>query len=101
MSEQNLDGNPAGSEPTLPELDFTTFVMSIIGSALVHLGDAPHPSGSGSAVEPNLVLAQQDIDLLALLQEKTKGNLTGEEERALSQGLYDLRMRFVEISKDG
>jgi hypothetical protein len=45
------------------------------------------------------VLAHQDIQLLALLQEKTRGNLTGEEERVLSQGLYDLRMRFVEVSK--
>lgn len=88
------------AEPNLPALDFTTFVMSIIGSALVHLGDAPHPEG-GATGEPNLILARQDIDLLALLLDKTKGNLSGAEERALSQGLYDLRMRFVEVSKSG
>ena len=86
------------AEPSLPALDFTTFVMSIIGAALVHLGDAPHPEG-GATGEPNLVLARQDIDLLALLLEKTKGNLSGSEERAMSQGLYDLRIRFVEVSK--
>ncbi len=85
--------------PPLPELDFTTFVMSIIGSALVHFGDAPDPDKGGVAAQ-NLVIAQQDIALLALLQEKTKGNLSGEEERVLSQGLYDLRMRFVEVSKE-
>jgi len=80
----------------LPELDFSTFVMSIMGSAFVHLGDAPDPEGK---VSTNLVFAEQDIELLGMLQEKTKGNLTGEEERVLNQGLYDLRMRFVEVSK--
>ena len=99
----NQDQDP---KDALPELDFSTFVMSIIGTAFVHLGDAPHPDGGAGAgpadqppAEPNLVLARQDIHLLALLQEKTRGNLTGEEERVLSQGLYDLRMRFVEVSK--
>ncbi len=107
MSDEH-DQDP---KDALPELDFATFVMSIIGTAFVHLGDAPHPDGgpAGPAAqsasadqppsEPNLMLAQQDIHLLALLQDKTRGNLTGEEERVLSQGLYDLRMRFVEVSK--
>ena len=89
----------AGSEQ-LPQLDFSTFVMSIIGSALVHLGDAPHPEHGNKPAPPNLILAQQDIDLLGLLQDKTKGNLDGEEERVLNQGLCDLRMRFSEVSKD-
>ena len=80
----------------MPKLDFSTFVLSIIGSAYVHLGDAPSEEGGEGS---NLVLAHQDIDLLTLLQEKTKGNLTGEEERLLDQALYDLRMRYVEVSK--
>jgi hypothetical protein len=46
------------------------------------------------------VLARQDIDLLSILQEKTKGNLTGEEERLLEHALYDLRMRYVEVLKE-
>ncbi|WP_437754078.1 DUF1844 domain-containing protein [Sorangium sp. So ce1389] len=87
---------PPGSPPELPTLDFSTFVLSIIGSAYVHLGDAPSPEGNE---ERNLVLAHQDIDLLTLLQEKTKGNLTGDEERLLETALYDLRMRYVEVSK--
>ncbi|XYH96029.1 DUF1844 domain-containing protein [Sorangium sp. So ce1128] len=87
---------PAGSPPELPTLDFSTFVLSIIGSAYVHLGDAPSPEGNE---ERNLVLAHQDIDLLTLLQEKTKGNLTGDEERLLETALYDLRMRYLEVSK--
>ncbi|MBW2524654.1 MAG: DUF1844 domain-containing protein [Deltaproteobacteria bacterium] len=79
----------------LPRLDFSTFVLSVIGSAYVHLGDAPGPDGNAQV---NLLLAQQDVDLLELLHDKTQGNLTGDEERLLSQGLYDLRMRFVEVS---
>jgi hypothetical protein len=91
------DRDSGRGDTELPELDFTTVVMSILGSAYVHLGDAPDPEEART--EANLLLAQQDIQMLALLQEKTKGNLTGEEERVLSQGLYDLRMRFVEVSK--
>jgi hypothetical protein len=45
------------------------------------------------------VLARQDIDLLSVLEEKTRGNLSGDEERLLSQALYDLRMRYVEVAK--
>lgn len=81
----------------LPQLDFSTFVMSIIGSAFVHLGDAPNESGKAEA---NLLLADQDIQLLALLEEKTKGNLDGEEERVLQRGLHDLRMRYLEVAKE-
>jgi len=80
----------------LPKLDFATFVLSIIGTTHVHLGDAP---GESDEARANLLLAQQDIELLELLQDKTKGNLTGEEERLLSQALYELRLRYVEVSK--
>lgn len=80
----------------LPALDFPTFVLSLSHSALVHLGDADDPATGRR--EPNLAMARQTIDLLAMLQEKTRGNLDGEEERVLEQALYDLRMRFVEVS---
>ena len=83
----------------LPSIDFCTFVLSLSHSALVHLGDAPDP-GSGAAA-PNALMAQQTIDLLALLADKTRGNLTGEEERLLEQTLFDLRMRYVEVSRSG
>ena len=73
---------------------FRGVLLSIVGSAHVHLGDGPE-----GVKEKNLELGRQDIDLLAILQEKTKGNLTGDEERLLDQALYDLRMRFVEVSK--
>jgi hypothetical protein len=83
-------------ERELPKLDFATFVLGIIGSAYVHLGDAPPPEGDPGM---DLEMARHDIDLLGLLQEKTKGNLTGEEERLLTQALTDLRMRYVEVTK--
>jgi hypothetical protein len=85
-----------GAQEELPKLDFATFVLSLSHSVLVHLGEAPHPEGEA---QKNVPLARQTIDLLGLLEEKTKGNLTGEEERLLSQVLYDLRMRFIELSK--
>ncbi len=84
-------------EEALPSIDFSTFVLSLSHSALMHLGEAPNPE-SGK-VEKNLMLARQTIDLIAMLEEKTKGNLTGDEERLLGQILYDLRMRYVELSK--
>lgn len=84
------------SDGELPHMDFTTFVMSLSHSALVHLGDAPQPDGT---TERQLPLAWQTIDILALLAEKTHGNLTGAEERLLTQTLHDLRARFVEVSR--
>jgi hypothetical protein len=82
---------------TLPHIDFATFVLSLSHSALMHLGEAPDPDTNQTRVD--LPLAKQNIDILVLLEEKTKGNLSGDEERLLAQVLFDLRMRFVESSK--
>ena len=90
-----MKGGEAG--PDLPTLDFSTFVLSIIGSAYVHLGDAPNPEGQP---ERNQQLARQDIDLLGLLQEKTRGNLTAAEAKLVESLLYDLRMRYVQAQGD-
>jgi hypothetical protein len=78
-------------------IDFVTFVMSLASSAFVHMGDAPHPE-SGSPDE-NLALAKQTIDILGMLEAKTKGNLTPDEEKFLENLLADLRIRFVEKSR--
>jgi hypothetical protein len=85
------------AEAQLPTMDFAGFVLSLSHSALIHLGDAPHPGDDKVAVD--LSMARHTIDLLALLSEKTQNNLTGEEERILGQALYDLRMRYVELAK--
>ena len=90
MTTPNPEAKPATE---LPHIDFATFVVSLSHSALQHLGDAEHPEGK------NLPMARQTIDILGLLQEKTRGNLSGDEERLLTQVLYDLRMRFVEVSR--
>jgi hypothetical protein len=88
---------PEGHSEDLPHVDFSTFVLSLSHSALMHLGEAPVPETG--AIEPNLALARQTIDLVGMLEEKTKGNLTGDEERLIGQILFDLRMRYVERSK--
>ena len=81
----------------LPEIDFGTFVMSLASSVLVHLGEIQHPESSTS--EANLPLAKQTIDILGMLQDKTRGNLSNEEQQLLTNLLYDLRMKYVAASK--
>jgi hypothetical protein len=78
-----------------PQLTFTAFVLSLASTAAIHFGDLPDPI-SGVASEPNLDAAAQMIEILGLLDVKTRGNLTAEERQLLEQVLYELRMRFVE-----
>ena len=92
-----VDAGDAAPPGELPLIDFATFVLSLSHSTLVHLGDAPNPVNGST--DRNLPMARQTIDLLGLLEQKTQGNLTGEEERALQQALYDLRLRYVEVSR--
>jgi hypothetical protein len=79
-------------------INFIAFVLSLAHTTAVHLGDTEDP-GSGKRMEPHLPAAQQMIDILSLLEEKTRGNLTAEERQLLEQLLYELRVRFVEVSK--
>jgi hypothetical protein len=85
----------------MSDLSFTAFVISIASSAAIHFGDIPDPDAGDQPAEPNLEGAQQMIDILALLEEKTRGNLTAEERQVLEQVLYELRMRFIEASGGG
>jgi hypothetical protein len=78
-------------------IDFMTFVLSLVSSAQVHLGLIPNPVTQKT--ESDLRAARQTIDILDILKEKTKGNLTNDEQRLLDYVLYDLRMKFVEMSK--
>ncbi len=80
-----------------PTIDFYTFILSLASSAFVHMGDAPDPE-TGQPMPANLPLAKQTIELLDMLREKTKGNLTQEEEKFLENLLTDLRLRFVQKS---
>ena len=83
--------------PTLPAVDFHTFVLSLGSSALLHLGELEHPEVG--ARQKDLPLAKHTIDILVMLEEKTKGNLTPAEEKLIQSLLYDLRLRYVEAQK--
>jgi hypothetical protein len=100
----------------LPEIDFATFVLSLASNALVHLGELPEPDGGadasaeaegegsgsgggGGGSEVNLPLARQTIEILAMLEVKTKGNLDEAEANLLKSVLYDLRMKFVDAAR--
>jgi Domain of unknown function (DUF1844) len=87
---------PASSEGP-PSIDFHTFVLSLGSSALMHLGELERP-GAGAA-EKDLPMAKSTIDILAMLQDKTRGNLTPDEAKLLESLLYDLRLRFVDARK--
>ncbi|MBP1715820.1 MAG: hypothetical protein H6Q42_4023, partial [Deltaproteobacteria bacterium] len=80
-----------------PEIDFSSFVFSLSTSALLHLGEVPDPVTR--KIEKDLALAKQTIDILGLLQEKTRGNLTADEEKLLENLLADLRWRYVREAK--
>ncbi len=81
----------------MPPIDFPTFILSLASSAQVHLGLIPNPE-SGKA-EKRLDIAKQTIDILGVLRDKTMGNLTKDEERLFEAVLYDLRMKYVELTK--
>lgn len=93
----NKPANAEGGDGGLPALDFATFVLSLNHSALVHLGVAPDPTSGQHA--RNLQLAKQTIDLLGMLHEKTRGNLSGDEERILDHALYELRLSYIDAVK--
>ena len=84
-------------QPELQALSFIAFVLSLATTAAVHFGDLPDPV-SGQPSEPSLEGAAQMIEILSLLDQKTRGNLTAEERQVLEQVLYELRLRFVEAS---
>lgn len=85
-----------GGDAPHHEIDFVTFVMSLGASALLNLGE--HEDGTdGGPV--NLPLARQTIEILGLLREKTRGNLSADEDRTLDHVIYDLRMKYIKISR--
>lgn len=98
MSDREQSTSGAPHDPNA--VTFVGFVLSLAHTAAYHFGDVPDPV-SGQAGTANLAAAQQIIDILSLLEQKTRGNLTPEERQLLEQLLYELRMRFVEASKTG
>ncbi|MDP3277500.1 MAG: DUF1844 domain-containing protein [Deltaproteobacteria bacterium] len=84
-----------GANAGLPPVDFATFILSLATSAFVSLGEVDGPEGESGI---DLPMARQTIDQIAMLQEKTQGNLSGAEERLVNQVLFDLRMKFVDAA---
>lgn len=86
-------GQRSGQEPCMPPVSFITFILSLAQSAMVLMGEAPDPE-SGRTLS-NLPEAKHTIDILAMLDCKTRGNLTSEEKEVLDSLLCDLRMLYV------
>ncbi|MCP5058253.1 MAG: DUF1844 domain-containing protein [bacterium] len=100
--EAGAPAPPPAEEPAgpadLPGVDFASFSLSLATSALYHMGLVADPE-TGQSAEANLPVARQTIDTLVMLQEKTQGNLSDEEQGLLTNLLTELRMRFVEAAK--
>lgn len=92
---------PSSAEPhsdqPFPEINFSSFVISLSSSALFHFGEIPDPVTNTK--QRNLPLAKQTIDILGILKDKTEGNLSEEESKLLENLLFDLRLRYVNESK--
>ena len=98
MSEEKIKAGEAAGTATghgvpLPQVDFSTFILSMASSAMVCLGEAPDPASGKSEV--NLALAKYNIDLLDLLRNKTLNGLDEAETRLLEGVLYELRLKYV------
>ncbi len=88
-----------GAAPADEPVTFSTFVLGLSTQALLHLGEIPNPMTH--ALERDLGAAKHVIDILGILQEKTRSNLEPGEESLLDSVLYDLRMRYVELVRGG
>ncbi|MFC1836364.1 DUF1844 domain-containing protein [Thermodesulfobacteriota bacterium] len=90
-------GDEAGEAEALPPLDFSGFVLGLANTALFQLGLARGPEGIG--ITKDIQGARQTIDLIAMLEEKTRGNLSDQEKNLIAETLFQLRMAFVEATK--
>lgn len=91
--EQKDEQKESPPHPPLPEVNFSTLIVSLSTEILFHLGELPHPV-SGEQ-KKDLPLAKHAIDTLAMLKEKTQGNLTEDEQKLIEGMLYDLRMAYI------
>lgn len=102
-SEPKPVADPASDSQSGPksanQVDFSSFILSLAASALVTMGEAQVPGISSARSAVDLGQAREMINLLGLLEEKTKGNLTPEESEVLQQTLYTLRLKFIKASK--
>lgn len=98
MNTQHKTATPAHEEKSFKrEVNFQEFILILSSQALIQMGSVPNPLNHKTEV--NLEAAQHTIDTLAMLEKKSKGNLTHEEESTLQEVLYNLRMRYVDTVK--
>jgi hypothetical protein len=97
LEKKPEDKKQTAGTPPLPEADFTTLIFSLSSTALFHIGDIADPETGKKTVD--LSLAKHAIDTISMLQEKTSGNLSGEEKKFTESVLADLRWRFVNAGK--
>ncbi|BBO75003.1 hypothetical protein DSCW_24200 [Desulfosarcina widdelii] len=95
--QTKTDSAGSGAQAPLPAINFATFIFSLNSSALVQLGMMEDPM-TGEKSE-NLPLAKQTIDILSMLEEKTRGNLDTDEAAMLKNILYDLRIHYVKAKR--
>jgi hypothetical protein len=95
-AQPSTAAHETAQEP-LPEINFSTFIISLSTQALMHLGEIADPL-SGK-VTKEIPVAKQMIDIIGMLKDKTKGNLNAGEERLTEEILFDLRMKYVEAAK--
>lgn len=86
-------GRPASDDPPLPAPSFSVLVSTLVTQTLAAMGQIPDPIAKAPVVRPNLT--KHMIDTLAMLQEKTKGNLSPQEAQMLDSVLHELRLAFV------
>jgi hypothetical protein len=91
------DSNQGDCYESLSPMDFSTFVLSLASSAMVNLGLVDGPDGHKG--EPDLPAAKQLIDIIGVLEEKTRGNLSESEEKLVKSLLYDLRVQFCDAKQ--
>lgn len=94
-SEQEDDLAPLPGGDGAPPIDFATFVLSLSATCMIQLGEIEGPDAAGGAGALDLVGARNTIEILQTLDRKTRGNLSGEEERVLGHVLGDLRQRYL------
>ena len=89
---QNTANKETGAV-TMPEVSFSTFILSLASTALVQLGEVPNPDSGQN--EENLLLARHTIDVLDMLRTKSRDGLDSDEERLINGILYELHMKYV------
>ncbi len=93
---ESQGGDSREQEAVFPEINFINFLFSISTSALIQMGEIEDPISQQTV--KNLPLAKQTIDLIGMLKEKTKGNLTPDEAKLIENILFDLQMRYVKAT---